>query len=130
MTWLALLRIRYKMNTRGRLGPKFSMAEEAAAIAFSALSQSRLMADVEAFALLDHDSGDLSSELKHREIERGLAALPSLATPLHAYAAERAATLAKDHTRVRQTLGSRAQVQVNAITPVDVIGFYVLMPAL
>ena len=130
VTWLALLRIRYKLDTRGRLGPKFSMAEEAAAIAFSALSQSRLMAGDGAFALLDHESGDLSPEVARTEIERGLAALPSLATSLHTYATERAAALAKDHTRVRQALGSRAQVQVNATTPVDVIGFYVLMPAL
>ena len=130
VTWLALLRIRYKLDTHGKLGPKFSMAEEAAAIAFSARSQSRLGAGDEAFALLDHDSEDLSPELARSEIERGLAALPSLAAPLHAYAAEQAEALAKDHTRVRQALGSRAQVQVNAITPVDVIGFYVLMPVL
>lgn len=88
------------------------------------------MAGDEAFALLDHDSGDLSPEVARLEVERGLAALPSLATSLHTYATERAQTLAKDHTRVRQALGSRAQVQVSAITPVDVIGFYVLMPAL
>ena len=49
---------------------------------------------------------------------------------LSAHAAERAQKLAEDHTRVRQALGSRAQVEVEAISPVDVIGFYVLMPAL
>ena len=53
-----------------------------------------------------------------------------LTAELNSYAAERAEALADDHTRVRQALGSRAQVRVDAITPVDVIGFYVLMPAL
>ena len=130
VTWLALLRIRHKLNARGKLGPRFSMAEEAAAIAFSALYRSRRMVGDEAFALLDHESLDLSPELQRTEIESGLSALPGLAPQLRSYAAERAAALAEDHTRVRHSLGSRAQVQVEAITPVDVIGFYVLMPAL
>ena len=49
---------------------------------------------------------------------------------LDAYAAERAATLAEDHTRLRQALGSRGTVTVEAVTPVDVIGLYVLLPRL
>ena len=106
------------------------MAEEAAAIAFSATSRMRLLADDDAFGLLDHGSDSLTNTIKDSEIERGLAALPSLAAELNSYATERAEALADDHTRVRQALGSRARVRVEAITPVDVIGFYVLMPAL
>ena len=130
VTWLAILRIRHKIDARGKLGPKFSMAEEAAAIAFSATSRTRLIAGDDAFGLLDHGSDSLTNTIKDSEIERGLAALPPLAAELNSYAAERAEALADDHTRVRQALGSRAQVHVDAITPVDVIGFYVLMPAL
>ena len=130
VTWLAVLRVRHKLDARGKLGPKFSMAEEAAAIAFSASSQARVMADDDAFGLLEHDSDSLTEAIRQSEIERGLAALPSLTAVLNSYAAERAAKLADDHTRVRQALGSRAQVRVDAITPVDIIGFYVLMPAL
>ena len=130
VTWLAILRIRHKIDARGKLGPKFSMAEEAAAISFSATSWTRLIAGDDAFGLLDHGSDSLTNTIKDSEIERGLAALPPLAAELNSYAAERAEALADDHTRVRQALGSRAQVHVDAITPVDVIGFYVLMPAL
>ena len=130
VTWLAVLRIRHKLDARGKLGPKFSMAEEAAAIAFSASNQARSMAGDDAFGLLEHDSDSLSEEIRQSEIERGLAALPSLTAALNSYAAERAEKLADDHTRVRQALGSRAQVRVDAITPVDIIGFYVLMPTL
>ena len=130
VTWLAILRVRHKLNARGKFGPGFSMAEEAAAIAFSALHRSRLADGDEAFALLEKDSLDLSVELRREEIERGLAALAELQAQLDAYAAERAAVLANDHTRVRQSLGSRAQVQVEPITPVDVIGFYALVPTL
>ena len=38
VTWLAVTRIRHRIDSRGKLGPKFAMAEEAAAIAFSASS--------------------------------------------------------------------------------------------
>ena len=129
VTWLAILRIRHKIDARGKLGPKFSMAEEAAAIAFSAtagrdcwpmMMPSACSTTVATAWPDDPEFGN----------ERGLAALPSLAAELNSYAAERAETLADDHTRVRQVLGSRAQVRVDAIRPVDVIGFYVLMPAL
>ena len=130
VTWLAILRIRHKLDARGRLGPKFSMAEEAAAIAFSASSRTRILTGDDAFGLLDRDSDSLAETIRQSEIERGLAALPALSTELNSYAAERAEVLADDHIRVRRTLGSRAQVRVDAITPVDVIGFYVLMPAL
>ena len=130
VTWLAILRIRHRLNARGKLGPRFSMAEEAAAIAFSAYGHTRSMAGDDAFALLENDGDSLTETVRQSEIERGLAALPTLEAKLNAYAAERAEKLADDHTRVRQALGSRAQVRVDAITPVDVIGFYVLMPAL
>jgi hypothetical protein len=59
-----------------------------------------------------------------------VAQLAALKPALNAYAAERATALATDHSRVRQALGSRAGVRVEAITPVDVIGLYVLMPRL
>ena len=130
VTWLAILRIRHKLDARGKLGPRFSMAEEAAAIAFSASSRTRLLAGDDAFVLLDRDGDSLAETIRRSEIERGLAALPSLSAELNSYAAERAEMLAEDHIRVRRALGSRAQVRVDAITPVDVIGFYVLMPAL
>ena len=120
VTWLAILRIRHRLQARGKLGPRFSMAEEAAAIAFSAFNQTRSTDGDDAFALLDRDSGSLAEAIRRSEVERGLAALPSLAAEINAYATERAEKLADDHSRVRQALGSRAQVRVDAITPVDI----------
>ena len=130
VTWLALLRIRHRLHARGKLGPRFNMAEEAAAIGFLAFHGTRCVAGEEAFRLLEHESADLVESIRESEIDRGLKALPSLAAHLNTYAAERAEQLAVDHTRVRQALGSRAQVRVDPVTPVDIIGFYVLMPAL
>ncbi len=130
VTWLAVLRIRHRLNARGKFGPNFSMAEEAAALAISATDRSRLFQGEQAFRLLDAASGDLPETIRREQIERGLGALPDLASMLDDHAAERARHLAQDHTRVRQALGSRAQIEVAAITPIDVIGFYVLLPAL
>jgi hypothetical protein len=63
-------------------------------------------------------------------LAKAVSQLVELKPSLTAYAAERAEVLAADHSRVRQALGSRAGVRVEAITPVDVIGLYVLMPKL
>lgn len=68
--------------------------------------------------------------VRDARLQDAVAALPALQQALDAYAAKRAATLALHHTRVRQALGSRAAVTVEAVTPVDVIGLYVLLPRL
>jgi hypothetical protein len=104
------------------------MAEEAAAIAFAGVT--RIAAGDAAFALLDATSGAVIDRVRDARLKDAVAALPALQPALDAYAAERAAALAEDHTRVRQALGSRAAVTVEAVMPVDVIGLYVLLPRL
>jgi hypothetical protein len=128
VTTLLLLRIRHRLHSRGRLGPVFSMAEEAAAIAFADVT--RIAAGDAAFALLHAASGSVIDRVRDARLQDAVAGLPALQPALDAYAAERAVTLAEDHTRVRQALGSRGTVTVEAVTPVDVIGLYVLLPRL
>jgi hypothetical protein len=128
VTMLLLLRIRHRLHSRGRLGPVFSMAEEAAAIAFAGIT--RIAAGDAAFALLDASGGSVIDRVRDARLQDAIAQLPALQPALDSYAAERAATLGEDHTRVRQALGSRAAVEVEAVTPVDVIGLYVLLPRL
>jgi superfamily II DNA or RNA helicase len=128
VTTLLLLRIRHRLHSRGRLGPVFSMAEEAAAIGFAA--GKRIAAGDTAFALLDATSGSVVDRVRDVWLQDAIAQLSALRPSLDSYAAERAATLAEDHTRVRQALGSRAAVEIEAVTPVDVIGLYVLLPRL
>lgn len=128
VTTLLLLRIRHRIDSRGKLGPQFAMAEEAAAIAFHGTKRA---ADGEtAFALFEAVSGNISGRVRDEQLSKAIASLPGLHASLDAYASERAAALADDHTRVRQALGSKAAVKVEAVTPVDVIGLYVLMPRL
>ena len=127
---LLLLRIRHRIDSRGRLGPQFAMAEEAAAIGFDASTGGRVFAGDAAFALLEAKSGNVPERVRDAQLAKAVAQLGALKPALNAYAAERAAALATDHSRVRQALGSRAGVRVEAIIPVDVIGLYVLMPRL
>jgi hypothetical protein len=127
---LILLRIRHRIDSRGRLGPQFAMAEEAAAIGFDASTGGRVFAGDAAFALLEAKSGNVPDRVRDTQLAKAVAQLAALKPALNAYGAERAAALATDHSRVRQALGSRAGVRVEAIVPVDVIGLYVLMPRL
>ena len=130
VTWLVLLRVRHRIDSRGKLGPKFAMAEESAAIAFSAISKRPIKWNDDAFQLLDVDGENLQVSSQQHQIERALGALDQLQPALTDFAAERSEVLAGDHIRVRQALGSKGQVRVSAITPVDIIGLYVLMPGL
>lgn len=130
VTHLFVLRLRHRLDSRGRLGaPRFQMAEEAAALALGK-SGAPLASGPDAFALLDADSTDLAEAVKAREIAAALELLPDRMQALNAYAANRAAQLAEDHSRVRRVLGSQAQVSVAPVEPVDVIGLYVLLPSL
>jgi hypothetical protein len=104
------------------------MAEEAAAIAFA--GPARIAAGDAAMALLDAAGGSVIERVRAARLQAAIAHLPALQPALDGYAAERAAALAEDHTRVHQALGSRAAVTVEAVTPVDVIGLYVLLPRL
>ena len=129
---LLLLRVRHRIDSRGRLGPQFAMAEESAAVAVEVASGQRSHEGAAAFALLESPGSDVPERIRTQQLETVQTKLPDWLPLLDGYAAERATVLAADHIRVRQALGSRARtsVRVQAVTPVDVIGVYVLLPRL
>jgi hypothetical protein len=87
-----------------------------------------------ALALLDAKAeGDLDQTTKMQRFDAALATLPGLHADLEAHAAARALALADDHERVRAaTMRDRrtqvSRVAVEAVTPVDIIGLYILIP--
>jgi hypothetical protein len=115
-TALLLLRIRHRIDSRGRLGPRFAMAEEAAAIAFDLATGKPAQIGEDAFALLAGDSSDLSENVQKTRLQQVLARLDTWGADLDRYAGERAAALADDHTRLRRALGSKGGVKVEAVT--------------
>jgi len=58
-----------------------------------------------------------------------LNALDDLRPTLEAVAAAQADRLLADHRRVRQAAEARGRHEVRALTPVDVVAAYVLVPA-
>ena len=130
VTCLMLLRIRHRIDSKGRLGPQFAMAEEAAALALNLTTGERVHSGDAAFALLEAESGNIPDRVRDDQLNKVSLRLPEWTPILNAFASERAEALAADHGRVRKALGSRGAVRVEAMTPVDVIGFYVLLPRL
>jgi hypothetical protein len=49
--------------------------------------------------------------------------------PLAGLVQSRAEELSQDHARLRTAAGSASRVSVEAVTPPDVIGLFVLMPS-
>lgn len=130
VTYLLLLRIRHRIDSRGKLGPQFAMAEEAAAIAFDAQTGEQKCSGDVAFRLLEAPSSDLAERIRVEQLTRAQNQMTTWTARLNAFGKERAEALAADHSRVRRSLGSRASVRVEAMTPIDVIGLYVLLPRL
>jgi hypothetical protein len=132
-TTIALLRLRHRLVPSD--GRPALLAEEASALAWTGNDKLGLAAEGEAaLALLDAQAaGDLEPTVRKQRLDAALARLPALARDLDAHAARRAELLALDHDRVRAaTMRERrtrlARIAVEPVTPVDIVGLYVLIP--
>jgi hypothetical protein len=130
LTTLLLLRLRHKLAVHARR-ERLLLAEEAGALAFEAnAAEPRLVGDA-ALELLDYAAGgDIAAIARERLVSQArerVAATFSAAIEAHARA--RADELARDHARVRAALPGVTRVSVEPVLPVDIIGFFVLVPA-
>jgi hypothetical protein len=81
--------------------------------------------------LLDKDPvGNLSNDTKTREVQKVLDLVKVNESVLAAFAQSRAANLEADHQRVRAASKAAGQVTVTACVPADIIGVYVVLPAI
>ena len=76
---------------------------------------------------------DLDPAVREQRLKAALSRLHELTSDIEAHAANRAAQLGEDHERVRAaTMRDRrtrvARVTVEPVTPVDIIGLYILIP--
>lgn len=128
MTRLVLLRIRYKLTIHARK-ERLLLAEEAALVA---IEGNTITATGEpARELLNAPAAaDLAPSARERFVARAKEELPTLLEgPLTGFVRSRADELAQDHARLRAAAGSASRVTVEAVTPPDVIGLFVLMPS-
>ena len=129
-TTVALLRIRHRLTTGRRGRSNTLLVEEAGAIAWRGVSSAAVRATgAEALALLDQPTeGTPPEPVVRRLLAAAKTRLIEQRTDLDKHAAERARVLGKDHDRVRAAARASGASEVEAVTPVDVIGLYVLLP--
>jgi hypothetical protein len=130
VTTVALLRLRYKLMVHGR-SQRMLLAEEAATFAWDSSQTQTVLAPEAARTLLDQSaSADLVLAARQRLIAKAIEQISSMLNgPIATYARQRAQALAEDHARVRAAAAGSARVTVEPVLPPDVIGLFVLVPA-
>jgi hypothetical protein len=130
-TTALLVRLRFDLRTRTRLGERASMAEEVRILGFTGAPEAAdwLTADA-ADALLDlPPTGNVLPEQAADALERVTNGIEALRPALERLAAGRAADLASEHERVRDVADLRGKTTVTPLLPVDLLGIYVFLPA-
>lgn len=130
VTILALLRLRYKLTIHGRR-ERLLLVEEAGAVAFGPDSDTPILEDTAARALLETAAaGNLADVARERLLASARRRMDAmLAGSLADYASERAKALSNDHARLRASGVNVPRVSVEPVLPADVIGLFVFVPA-
>lgn len=128
-TTVVLLRLRHQLVTQRRAqGSSTTLVEEATALAWG--PGQTTAEGAEALALLAPDPlSDPPAHVRERAIVAALEQLAARTKELETYASQRAEALLADHRRVREAADARGKYTVQSLLPVDVIGVYVLLPA-
>lgn len=129
-TVILLLRLRHQLAVTRGDDVRLMLCEETAAVAVAGSSPPRLLAAEEARALLGAEAvRNMPAPIRDRHLQHALDSLSGWQPALDAIARERAEALLQDHRRVREAADARGSYQVSPTLPVDVIGLYVLVPA-
>lgn len=130
LTLVTLLRLRFKLAVHARR-QRTLLAEEAALVAFSS-SDAITLRDDGAQALMAEEAViDLPSHRREQFVGQALDRISATLRdgPIKEFAQERAIRLERDHGRLRSAGAAVPRVSVEPVTPVDIIGAYVLLPA-
>lgn len=136
-TTVLLLRLRHQLSTGAANAAETLLVEEAHAIALPAGSEPVVSGGEPLEWLAAPSAEELADRVRREEVERALADAPRWQPLLEQVARDRAQTLLADHVRVREASDPearrgrrRGQASVQPLLPVDVIGVFVLLPAL
>ncbi len=146
MTTIVLIRMRHqltvtryndqKQNALNETGTQSFLVEEAGTLAWTGVGElATLISPDDAAHILDFPAtGDLPSVVRERKLNEALQFVENHKAQIHAYANERAASLLEDHKRIRDASNTqyvtRVTYRVEPMLPVDVIGVFVVLPAL
>jgi superfamily II DNA or RNA helicase len=127
-TIVVLLRLRHQLVSQRAGKSSMLLVEEATALAWTG-SLSMPLEGGDALGLLaPPPAADPPAHVRERAVQQALAHLETRGPELDAFAERRAQALLADHRRVREAADARGSYSVKALTPVDVIGLFVLLP--
>jgi len=129
LTRVLLVRLRHQLDTKRADGTRTLLVEEALPVALTGRHDPVLDTGADVLAKLDIPAiGTLPDAVRAREIAELLESLAAWQPQLEALAQAQAEALLADHRRVREAARARGQYSVRALTPVDIVAAYVLLP--
>ncbi|WP_040491064.1 helicase-related protein [Ilumatobacter nonamiensis] len=130
-TTLLVVRLRFHLDLPGTTGVRTVVTEDAVTVAFEgAPANATWLADNATVQLLDAEpSANVPADTKAHALQRVLDGLDELSEHLDGMARTSADELLAAHRRVREgAQAAKRGLSVRAVTPVDVVGVYVLLP--
>lgn len=129
-TTVLLLRLRHQLSIARDTGTRLMLCEETIAVASSGSAMPEVLSPEQTRAMLSAEAvRNMPPPVRDIHINNALQALPGWQPQLESLAHERAQALLQDHRRVRDAADAKGTYQVIASLPVDIMGVYVLVPA-
>lgn len=129
-TTVLLLRLRHQLSIARDTGTRLMLCEETIAVASSGSAMPEVLSPEQTRAMLGAEAvRNMPPPVRGIHINNALQALPGWQPQLESLAHERAQALLQDHRRVRDAADAKGTYQVTASLPVDIMGVYVLVPA-
>jgi superfamily II DNA or RNA helicase len=129
-TTVLLLRLRHQLSIARDTGTRLMLCEETIAVASSGSAMPEVLSPEQTRAMLGAEAvRNMPPPVRDIHINNALQALPGWQPQLESLAHERAQALLQDHRRVRDAADAKGTYQVTASLPVDIMGVYVLVPA-
>lgn len=129
-TTVLLLRLRHQLSIARDAGTRLMLCEETIAVASSGSAMPEVLTPEQTHAMLGAEAvRNMPPPVRDLHIKQALQTLPDWQPHLDNLARERAQALLQDHRRVRDAADAKGSYQVTASLPVDIMGVYVLVPA-
>ena len=129
-TTVLLVRLRHQLSVTRGTATRLILCEEMVALSVAGSGSPEELAPDTARSLLGTEAvRNMPPPIRDRHLQQALDMLPAWTPQLEAMAKERAQDLLQDHRRVREAAEAKGSYQVTASLPIDVMGIYVLVPA-